>query len=275
MSVQGSNGATGNYSFVVMPTTLTSLPLNGSINGTLAGSGQAELFSIDVPTVQTLSVSLQDLSNIDSNELYLKFGSPPTRESLRLSLCQCQRRRSEHSGSQRGDRDVVRVAVRRECARCRVRSVLPQAARVNAWFRLDPRGSGQCRAGNARVSPAPAFEPGTKVTLIGPGNTQYPAASDQRDFLHAAHRDVRRRTAAGRVYESTSRRAATPILSTMPLRSQPAARAHLETDLQVPAHLGRHIAATHVTSPMPTTARWQCPRRCCSSARPIRRRNRC
>ena len=73
LSVLGQNGATGNYSFVVNPTTQTDLPLNGTINGTLSGTGQAQLFKIDVPTVQTLSVSLQDLSSIDSNELYLKY----------------------------------------------------------------------------------------------------------------------------------------------------------------------------------------------------------
>ena len=82
LSVQGLNGATGNYSFVLNPTTQTNLPLNSSINGTLVGSGQAQLFTIDVPTPQALGVSLDDQSSADSNEMYLRFGAPPTRETF-------------------------------------------------------------------------------------------------------------------------------------------------------------------------------------------------
>ena len=79
LNVQGLNGATGNYSFVVNPTTQTSIPLNGSINGTLIGSRQAELYTINVPAAQSLTVSLDDQSAADSNEMYLRFGAPPTR----------------------------------------------------------------------------------------------------------------------------------------------------------------------------------------------------
>src|SRR5207237_2545256 len=82
LNVQGLNGATGNYSFVLNPTTQASVPLNSSINGTLVGSGQAQLFTINVPTAQTLTVSLNDQSVADSNEMYLRFGTAPTRETF-------------------------------------------------------------------------------------------------------------------------------------------------------------------------------------------------
>ena len=40
LSAQGVNGATGNYSFNMIPSTLTNVPLDGSVNETLAGSGR-------------------------------------------------------------------------------------------------------------------------------------------------------------------------------------------------------------------------------------------
>ena len=52
LTVTGSNGTTGNYSFILNTTSQTSIPLNGSVNATLAGPGQAELYTINVPSVQ-------------------------------------------------------------------------------------------------------------------------------------------------------------------------------------------------------------------------------
>ena len=82
LAVQGLNGATGNYSFVVNPTTQTSMPLNGIDQrhcGRLEPSGTLH---IDVPTAQSLTVLLDDQSAADSNEMYLRFGAPPTRETF-------------------------------------------------------------------------------------------------------------------------------------------------------------------------------------------------
>lgn len=69
----------GTYSFSLDQTSLTTLPFNGLVNSTLAGSGSAQLFRIDVPAGQPMRVILDDSSAGDSNELYLRFGAPPTR----------------------------------------------------------------------------------------------------------------------------------------------------------------------------------------------------
>ncbi len=76
-----STGGVGNgaYAFQLQQTTQTNLALGTSYTGSLVGSGQAQLFQITVSQVQGLLVSLQDNSGADQNELYLQFGSPPTR----------------------------------------------------------------------------------------------------------------------------------------------------------------------------------------------------
>ena len=77
-TVSASGGA-GAYAFRLDQTSQVALALGTSYQGTLAGSGQAQLFSIAVAQAQGLLVVLQDSTSSDQNELYLKFGSPPTR----------------------------------------------------------------------------------------------------------------------------------------------------------------------------------------------------
>src|SRR5208337_2231353 len=76
-----STGGAGNgaYAFQLQQTTQTNLTLGTPYQGTLTGSGQAELFVVNVPTIEPLVATLQDLNASDQNELYLKYGSPPTR----------------------------------------------------------------------------------------------------------------------------------------------------------------------------------------------------
>ena len=64
---------------------MTNLTLGGTDNGTLAGSGQAQLFAVNVPSTQSLIVTLQDSTATDVNQLYAKLGSPPTPVNYRCS----------------------------------------------------------------------------------------------------------------------------------------------------------------------------------------------
>ena len=57
---------------------MTSLTLGTPYSGTLAGSGQAQLFAVTVPATQSLLVTLQDSTSADVNQVYAKLGSPPT-----------------------------------------------------------------------------------------------------------------------------------------------------------------------------------------------------
>ncbi len=82
LTVNGVNGATGNYAFALKQTTQTDLPLGTTYNGAFAGSGQAQLFKIAVPTTEPIIVRLDDAAAGDQNELYLKLGSAPTRSDF-------------------------------------------------------------------------------------------------------------------------------------------------------------------------------------------------
>ncbi len=69
----------GNYTFRMLETTLTDLALGVTYNGEIAGTGQAQLFRLTVPASMPLRVVLDDADNGHGNEIYLKFGLPPTR----------------------------------------------------------------------------------------------------------------------------------------------------------------------------------------------------
>ena len=75
-----TNGtASGSYAMELQQTTQTALTLGTPYNGKLAGGGQMQLFRVDVTGEQQLRLQLDDTSAADQNELYAKFGSPPTR----------------------------------------------------------------------------------------------------------------------------------------------------------------------------------------------------
>ena len=61
-------------------TTQTSLSLGTPFSGTFAGSGQPQLFAVNVPTAAPLSLQLTDPTKTDHVELYAQFGTPPTRQ---------------------------------------------------------------------------------------------------------------------------------------------------------------------------------------------------
>ena len=79
LKATGTSGQTGAYAFRLLETTQTNLPLEATFTGTLAGSGQAQLFLVSVPSAKPMVVHLDDSTNTDHNELYAKFGSAPTR----------------------------------------------------------------------------------------------------------------------------------------------------------------------------------------------------
>jgi RHS repeat-associated protein len=68
----------GAYAFA-MQTSPIDLTLGTPYHGTLAGSGQTQLFRVQLPTASPLQVGLSDSQSADQNEVYVKLGAPPTR----------------------------------------------------------------------------------------------------------------------------------------------------------------------------------------------------
>ena len=74
-------GQPGAYAFSLNETTRTALTLGTPYQGTLAGSGQAQLFTVTIASTSALGVVLTDANADDENEVYVSLGTAPTRDS--------------------------------------------------------------------------------------------------------------------------------------------------------------------------------------------------
>jgi RHS repeat-associated protein len=79
LSVKCAADQTGAYSFALRETRVVNLAINTTYSGTLAGSGAALLFKVTTADSKPLFVQLNDSTNTNRNEIYLKRGAPPTR----------------------------------------------------------------------------------------------------------------------------------------------------------------------------------------------------
>ena len=79
LTVHDSGDAGDAYAFRLDQTAQTALAPGSTYNGIFIGSGQAQLFTVDVPQAQQFLVSLKDSSTADHIELYAQLGAPPTR----------------------------------------------------------------------------------------------------------------------------------------------------------------------------------------------------
>jgi RHS repeat-associated protein len=78
LTARVAGGQAGAYAFVMQINPIR-LTLGTPFSQTLAGSGQLQLFQVQLPTASPLQVGLFDSRTADENEVYVKFGAPPTR----------------------------------------------------------------------------------------------------------------------------------------------------------------------------------------------------
>ncbi len=74
------HNAAGAYAFDLQQTAQADLALGTPFQGSLIGSGQAQLFRIAVTSPAPLRITLTDPNISDHNELYVEAGAPPTRD---------------------------------------------------------------------------------------------------------------------------------------------------------------------------------------------------
>src|SRR5262249_45586714 len=79
LSVHGQGGASAAYAFSLDQTPQADLKVGGTYQGTLAGSGEAQIVHTRVPSAQVLSINLTDASAADLDEIYARLGARPTR----------------------------------------------------------------------------------------------------------------------------------------------------------------------------------------------------
>jgi len=72
-------GTPGAYSFSIDQTAVAALTLGTTYQGTLSGSDQPQLFTVQLASPQALLVVFNDATTSDQDELYLNLGAPPTR----------------------------------------------------------------------------------------------------------------------------------------------------------------------------------------------------
>ena len=73
--IESCAGAAGLLHEVALP---VNLPLGTDLSGTLDGSGDSDSYSVNVPAGEHLVVQLDADNTSDDNELYIRYGSPPT-----------------------------------------------------------------------------------------------------------------------------------------------------------------------------------------------------
>jgi YD repeat-containing protein len=84
LTAEGTGGQGGSYAFELEQTSVTDLTLGTPYSGSLAGSGQAQLFEVNVLATQALFITLSDTSG-DVNQIYASLGSPPTLSNFQYS----------------------------------------------------------------------------------------------------------------------------------------------------------------------------------------------
>src|SRR5262249_5634868 len=83
LTASGTGGTYGGfYAFRLNVTTQTDLALGATYTGSLPGNGSAQIFRVAVPQGGPMLVRLDDQSTTNPDELYAKFGPPPTRSDF-------------------------------------------------------------------------------------------------------------------------------------------------------------------------------------------------
>src|SRR5207249_1922116 len=75
LEVESVGPGSGSYAFRLEELTQTQLTLGVPLQGSLAGSGQAQLFKVNVPEGNPLRISFDDAANSDMVEVYAKLGA--------------------------------------------------------------------------------------------------------------------------------------------------------------------------------------------------------
>ncbi len=236
-------GGAGAYSFRLVETAQRNLPLNTTVAGTLVGSGQAQLFRVAVPTAKVLSVEFDDATATDDIELYIKFGSPPTRSDYDVRSLQVgsadQSLFVPHATA--GTWFVLVYAagvpvpstftLRAETSDVHLEQVTPERYSTSKVATLTLDGAG--------------FDSTTTVSLVGANAAIYSASVVSVDLTTQVTATFDLTGVAPGVY---SVRVSRPGQDTDELASAftvlPAGEARLITNLVVPASLGRAATAT-------------------------------
>ncbi len=243
LTVQGVNGAAGGYAFTMAQTSVTPLTLGTTAAGAFAGSGQAQLYTVQVPTSDPLSLVLADPTSSDHVELYASFGTPPTRETYQYGA----------TGAGSSQRLLIPDAA---AGTWYVLAYADSVATPLSGFTLlatagevmltaaTPGQSAVTATTNLTITGA-GFSGGSTVSLVSAAGKAYPATTTTLDLptqLSAtlAPGTVPAGTYSIKVTQADGSSAVLPNALSMAATGQPL----LTTNLELPNPMTRHIAQT-------------------------------
>jgi RHS repeat-associated protein len=175
LTAHATGGQGGAYAFTLSLMSQTDLTLGTPYQGTLAGSGQAQLFRVDVPAGQQLLITLTDAAAKDHNELYAKFGSPPTRADYDYRF-QTPASANQQVLAPAAAPGTWYVLLYGESVPAPSTYSLTATAAEVLLTAMTPPRHGNASDMTLRLSGA-GFTPATAVSLLATDGTAYPAAT--------------------------------------------------------------------------------------------------
>lgn len=241
LSVRGSSDQAGRYRFLVRDSSVVPLTLGVPFTGDLPGSGSPRWFKATLPSAGQLLVTLDGANNADRNQLYVRRGSPPTREvyDYRYGSYDADEQLFIPNATA-GDWYILvygdhvpappsTYTLTAEFSDLRITANTPDRYGVDNTMSMTITGGG--------------FEPGTAVKLVG-GATTIVASAVEVDSSTQITATFNLAGAAQRAWNLVVERAALSFAKPNAFTTLPNLPARLETKLVMPAFPTRVSAAT-------------------------------
>ncbi len=218
------------------------LALGIAFNESLAGSGQAQLFQVQMPAGGPLQIGLSDSQASDQNEVYVKFGAPPTRADYDV----------RSSGPVAAGQVVTvpqaapgtwYILVYNALVPSPGSYTITAAASTIFLNQVSPAELGTTRDNTLTLTGA-GFDVTTTVALVASMGTTFPANTVNVESPTSLTATFRAGTVPAGVYSvrvDKSDRNSSKLANAFTV--VPGGQGHLETNLVVPKYLARHNAS--------------------------------
>ncbi len=213
-----------------------------SASGKFAASGDARYYRIDVPSGQNLFLRLDDLDDQGANEIYIRFGSLPTRGTFDYRANVSGTADQEllvpaatpgtwyimvYGASVPGEGDFTIEAT---FSQLKVKGVVPNCSPSTSDAVLTISGAG--------------FYGAMTVELVADGDAAYPADTVESDSFTQITATFAAGSVPAGVYSVRASRGGDSDTLANAFEVLPSGEAKLETNLIVPSQLGYHAPAT-------------------------------
>jgi RHS repeat-associated protein len=243
LTVHSADDQAGAYSFSLNQVAQTELTLNTPYDGSIVASGQIQLFNVVVPTASPLLIRLDDFTNSDSNEVYLRRGAAPTLGTYDYRYAQTGADQDVQVPLAAPGTWYILVSTRLAPAESTftllaqasplfVNSITPDHYATGEDAILTVAGSG--------------FVPGTQIALVDASSNSVASAHSVQinSFAQATAAIDLTGVAEGTYGVRVTLPGGSAVTLPGAFEVLPAGAAHLETRLILPGVLGRHATAT-------------------------------